>query len=66
MQVLPWLNGATLGGCPPGVALFPLGRNKSGTFSAERQVGKIVPEKMLYTETWLWKQGYHAKQRWDR
>ena len=31
----------------------------------ERQVCKIVPEKILYTETWLWKLGYHAKQRWD-
>jgi len=31
----------------------------------ERQVCKIVPQKILYTETWLWKLGFHAKQRWD-
>jgi hypothetical protein len=31
----------------------------------ERQVCRIVPAKILYTETWLWKQGYHAKQRWE-
>ncbi|MGI9330371.1 MAG: pyridoxamine 5'-phosphate oxidase family protein [Gammaproteobacteria bacterium] len=39
-----------------------LGMDASTPF--ERQVCKIVPYKMLYTETWLWKQGYHAKQRW--
>ena len=32
----------------------------------ERQVAKIVPDKILYTETWLWKLGYGAKQRWLR
>jgi len=31
----------------------------------ERQVCRIVPHKILYTETWLWKLGYHAKQRWE-
>lgn len=31
----------------------------------ERQVCRIVPDKILYTETWLWKHGYHAKQRWE-
>ena len=30
----------------------------------ERQVAKIVPDRSLYTETWLWKQGYGAKQVW--
>ena len=32
----------------------------------EREVCRIVPDKILYTETWLWKLGYKAKQRWDR
>ena len=32
----------------------------------ERQVAKIVPDKILYTETWLWKQGFGAKQVWRR
>lgn len=32
----------------------------------QRQVVKIVVDKMLYTETWLWKLGYSAKQRWLR
>ena len=32
----------------------------------ERQLARIVPEKMLYTDTWLWKLGYNAKQRWDK
>jgi nitroimidazol reductase NimA-like FMN-containing flavoprotein (pyridoxamine 5'-phosphate oxidase superfamily) len=31
----------------------------------ERQVCRIVPVKILYTETWLWKLGFHAKQRWE-
>jgi nitroimidazol reductase NimA-like FMN-containing flavoprotein (pyridoxamine 5'-phosphate oxidase superfamily) len=41
-----------------------LGMDASTPF--ERQVVKIVPDKILYTETWLWKQGYSAKQRWSR
>ena len=41
-----------------------LGMDASKPF--ERQVCKISPVKMLYTETWLWKLGYGAKQRWDR
>lgn len=32
----------------------------------ERQVLKIEPDKILYTDTWLWKQGFGAKQRWLR
>jgi len=32
----------------------------------ERQVAKIVADKILYTETWLWKNGYGAKQVWRR
>ncbi len=32
----------------------------------ERQVVKIVPHKILFTDTWLWKRGFHAKQRWLR
>jgi nitroimidazol reductase NimA-like FMN-containing flavoprotein (pyridoxamine 5'-phosphate oxidase superfamily) len=32
----------------------------------ERQVLKVVPHKILYTETWLWKLGYSAKQKWER
>ena len=40
-----------------------LGMDASKPF--ERQVCKIVPYKMLYTDTWLWKQGYGAKQRWE-
>lgn len=27
-------------------------------------VAKIVPDRILYTETWLWKKGYSAKQVW--
>jgi hypothetical protein len=27
---------------------------------------KVVPHKILYTETWLWKLGFHAKQKWER
>lgn len=41
-----------------------LGMDASRPF--ERQVLRIVPEKILYTETWLWKHGYCAKQRWER
>ena len=41
-----------------------LGMDTSKPF--ERQVVKIVPYRILYTETWLWKQGYCAKQRWLR
>ncbi|MBM4195790.1 MAG: pyridoxamine 5'-phosphate oxidase family protein [Gammaproteobacteria bacterium] len=40
-----------------------LGMDASKPF--ERQVLRVTPEKMLYTETWLWKLGYHAKQRWE-
>jgi len=32
----------------------------------ERQVLKVVPDRILYTETWLWKLGFHAKQNWRR
>jgi hypothetical protein len=31
----------------------------------ERQV-KVVPDRILYTETWLWKLGFGAKQKWLR
>ncbi len=41
-----------------------LGMDASKPF--ERQVVRIVPERILYTETWLWRLGYHAKQRWLR
>ena len=41
-----------------------LGMDTSKPF--ERQVLKIVPERILYTETWLWKLGFGAKQRWHR
>ena len=41
-----------------------LGMDTSQPF--ERQVAKIVPDRILYTETWLWKNGYHAKQWWRR
>ena len=34
--------------------------------SFERQIAKIVPDKILYTDVWLWKRGYHAKQVWKR
>jgi len=37
-----------------------LGMDTSEPF--ERQVVKIVPDRILYTETWLWKLGYCAKQ----
>jgi hypothetical protein len=29
----------------------------------ERQVLKVVPERILYTEVWLFKLGYCAKQK---
>ncbi len=32
----------------------------------ERQVLKVVADKIVYTETWLWKQGFSAKQKWLR
>ena len=32
----------------------------------ERQVLRVVPDKILYTDTWLWRKGYAAKQRWVR
>jgi nitroimidazol reductase NimA-like FMN-containing flavoprotein (pyridoxamine 5'-phosphate oxidase superfamily) len=41
-----------------------LGKDPADGF--ERQVVKIVPERILYTETWLWKLGYGAKQKWVR
>ena len=25
---------------------------------------KVVPQRILYTETWLWKEGYGARQTW--
>ena len=30
------------------------------------QVLKVVADKILYTETWLWKQGFSAEQKWLR
>lgn len=30
----------------------------------ERQALKVVPDRILYTETWLWKLGFGAKQKW--
>ncbi len=42
--------------------LRDLGMDASKPF--ERQVCRIDPVKILYTETWLWKLGYGAKQRW--
>ncbi|MDJ0928525.1 MAG: pyridoxamine 5'-phosphate oxidase family protein [Gammaproteobacteria bacterium] len=41
-----------------------LGMDTSKPF--ERQIARIVPDKILYTDTWLWKQGYCAKQVWQR
>ena len=41
-----------------------LGMDTSKPF--ERQIAKIVPDKILYTDVWLWKRGYHAKQVWLR
>lgn len=32
----------------------------------ERQVLKVVPDRILYTEAWLFKLGYCAKQKWLR
>jgi hypothetical protein len=41
-----------------------LGMDSSKPF--ERQVAKIVPYRILLTDTWLWKNGYSAKQVWER
>ena len=41
-----------------------LGMDSSKPF--ERQLAKVVPYRILYTDTWLWKEGYAAKQRWER
>jgi nitroimidazol reductase NimA-like FMN-containing flavoprotein (pyridoxamine 5'-phosphate oxidase superfamily) len=41
-----------------------LGMDTSKPF--ERQVLKVSPDRILYTETWLWKLGFHAKQQWRR
>ena len=41
-----------------------LGMDTSKPF--ERQVMKVVPDRILYTDVWLWKLGYHAKQVWLR
>ena len=41
-----------------------LGMDASKPF--ERQVLKVVPQRILYTDTWLWKQGFSAKQVWKR
>ena len=32
----------------------------------ELTVVKVVPHRILYTDTWLWKMGYSAKQTWRR
>jgi len=32
----------------------------------KRQVAKVVPDRIIYIETWLWKSGYSAKQYWRR
>ncbi len=32
----------------------------------ERALTKIIPDRILYMETWLWKQGYSWKQWWRR
>jgi hypothetical protein len=32
----------------------------------EWQLVKIVPDRILYMETWLWKNGYSWKQWWRR
>lgn len=32
----------------------------------EWQLVKIVPDRILYFENWLWKSGYHWKQWWRR
>lgn len=39
-----------------------LGMDASKPF--ERLVAKITPHRILLTDVWLWKQGYHAKQKW--
>jgi hypothetical protein len=41
-----------------------LGMDSSKPF--ERQVAKIVPYRILLTDTWLWKNGFSAKQVWER
>ncbi|MCC7258945.1 MAG: pyridoxamine 5'-phosphate oxidase family protein [Gammaproteobacteria bacterium] len=43
--------------------MHDLGLDTSKPF--ERPVCRIDPVKILYTETWLWKLGYGAKQRWE-
>jgi hypothetical protein len=42
-----------------------LGMDTSQPFE-DRPVAKVVPDRILYTETWLWKHGYAAKQHWQR
>ena len=32
----------------------------------ERALTRIIPDRILYMETWLWKQGYSWKQWWRR
>jgi nitroimidazol reductase NimA-like FMN-containing flavoprotein (pyridoxamine 5'-phosphate oxidase superfamily) len=32
----------------------------------ERQVCRIIAERILYTDTWMWRSGYKAKQVWER
>ena len=27
-------------------------------------IAKVIPERILYVETWLWKSGYGARQTW--
>jgi nitroimidazol reductase NimA-like FMN-containing flavoprotein (pyridoxamine 5'-phosphate oxidase superfamily) len=44
--------------------MHDLGMDTSRPF--ERQVCRIVADRILYTDTWLWKQGYRAKQTWTR
>lgn len=44
--------------------MHDLGMDTSKPF--ERQVLRVKPERILYTETWLWKRGFAAKQRWRR
>lgn len=41
-----------------------LGMDASRPF--ERQVLKVVPDRILLTDTWLWKLGFQAKQQWRR
>ena len=40
-----------------------LGMDTSKPF--EREIAKITPHKILYTDVWLWKQGFGAKQVWQ-